>query len=222
MSAYDLLVPSSVIILPILSYAVLVEQQWGDCLVEPSPGIYKTNTLDPVIPAGLELFYRGPEISGNYPLHPLTDFDNYVGDVYNKKGTLILTAGTMRNKDKCLLPAPMLPVSALKIVKLLVENYIVTRQPHVKHNPYGRQIDKLIKPGYDYLMDEGYLDTTCVGLIAQIETFIGKDINHLYFTKLKLFDILVEKTIDYRIFEWELLQDSYKKDDNTNEFNTHI
>jgi hypothetical protein len=222
MSAYDLLVPSSVIILPILSYAVLVEQQWGSCLVDPPAGIYKTNSLDPIIPSGSQLFYRSDETMGNYPLLPLTDFDNYNGDVYNNKGRLVLTAMTMRNKDTCLLPKPMIPVSALRIVKLLAENYIVTKQPHIKHNPYGKQIDKLIKPGFEYLLDEGYLDSTCVGLISQIETFIGRDINHLYFTKLKLLDIVVEKTIDYRIFEWELLQDSYRKDGINNEFNSNI
>jgi hypothetical protein len=208
MSAYQLLVPTQILNIPIHGYAMLIEQQWGHCLQPNKSGVYLVGHLEPILVPEKRYYKQEKQPGYVQPLVQVNNFDSHNGDVYDSHGNLVLSASVMKHKETMLSLEPTVPVRSLKIIELLINSYLSSKLKHIRYNVFSSKIDNYLKPEHQYLSSEGYLEMTCSGLFNQIIDFIGRDDWHIYNVKLNTLDIRIEKTIDYRIFQYELNQET--------------
>lgn len=202
MSHFDLVKPSDTLYLTVMSYAVLIEQQFGELLYPPPPGIYKLGETEPCIISTKRYYSEKVLPNKSRVTQPITDFDAITDHVVNENGQLVIPAYMMKDKPRYLSTVPTVPLRGLILVELFIKNYLDSICPYRKYNNFADKINNHILPGNEYLFDDGHLETTCQSLFRQIDSFIGKDDWHIYFVKRLHTDIIVEKTIDYRVHCW--------------------
>jgi hypothetical protein len=202
MAAFDLLVPTQTLFLGALSYAVLIEQNYGQFLQPVTEGIYRPGDTEPILRADRNYFTIS-YINGNVQYKPLSDFKTCLDAVYDEYGKLLITEFAMIHKENFLTKEPTVPVKGLAMVELLVTNYLtsISQIPGFKKN-LNHKIDNLLLEGYAYLNYEGHLENICEPLLRMITTFVGNDTWYYYFIRKTMTDLIIEKTIDYRIYEY--------------------
>ena len=208
MNSEDLLKATQTHILPIFSMASLIEQQFGDFLKPAAEGIYKIGEVIPSM--NLHGSYFSEKILPNRDriTIPITNFDNTISHVVDSKGNLVIPEYMMRDKKRYLSTVPTVPARGIILVEMLVAEFIESVCRHTKHRHFKQKIDQQLLDNGLFLHYEGHLALLCESLINQIQQFIGNDVWHIYFTKRIQQDLYVEKTIDFRIYEWTKANDS--------------
>lgn len=198
----DLLQVHERLILNTLPYAMLIEQQFGEFL-QPSPvGIYKIGECDPSIIPNKAYYSEKVMADGNRIVSPITDFQTETEAVVDSAGQLVIPPYMMRSKEKYLSAQPTVPARGIYLIELLINRYIEQTVQHSKYNHYSRKIDAQILPEHLYLHSSGQLERACDSIFGQIGDFMRQDDWHIYFVKRQQLDITVEKTIDYRIYDY--------------------
>lgn len=198
----DLLKPTQTFFLPIFTYAVMLERQYGNLLKLPEPGIYKLGEMYPCIIPNKLYFSQRVDKHNKFVTLPITNFNKVTDAVVDELGKLIIPASIMKNKDQYLSNTPSIPVRGLILIKLLIEKHIEMICRWTNHSTYDNKILSHFKNGGYELYNEGHLDKICESLFRQINDFIGNDEWHIYFVKFSGLDIVIEKAIDWRVYEW--------------------
>ena len=198
----DLLKVTQNFFLPIYSHAVMIENQYGDFLKPPEQGIYKAGELFPSIISTKHYFSQRIDKFNRPVLTPITNFNKVTDAVVDEAGNLIFPFTVMKNKEKYLTNHPTVPSRGLLLIKLMIEKHI---ESICRWNRYSTFNNKILahftNEGYE-IYNEGHIDKICESLFMQLNNFIGLDEWHIYFVKFIGLDILIEKTIDYRVYEW--------------------
>lgn len=202
----ELMKPQSVFIEPIVMYASLVEQQFGQLMFPNKAGIYRAGEMQPVIVPERRYFFE-EKINGVITMKPITDFQSVNASVVDENGKLVIAQHYMKNKEKLLFSEPTIPARGILVIKALVEEHIAKRAPHVKSASYSNKLKSYFLPDAVHEVIEDYfLERICESLLCKVDTFMGNDICNIYFTKIIAIDLCIEKCIDYRIYEWTLMK----------------
>ena len=204
MNYFDNLRATQVLFLSIIQSAYFIKDTYGDRLIEPVQGIYTPNSLDPVItPNGH--FYTRDEYQR---LQEIKDIDEVTTDVINIDGVTVIPAYMMQNKERYLFPTPTIPATEIQLIKCLISRKIGQINPWVKRGMDDRRVLQFIKPGHEDIFINDQLDQSLGVLYDQVTHFIGQDEWYIYFVKLRGVDLVIEKTIDYRVWDWTIRTES--------------
>ena len=219
--------------IPISDYAVHIEDDLREYLVEPIEGVYFRGSKNPFIKGPVQNLKEAGYTQKIYsqthsvPVHvPLIDVAQIVGDVFNKDGEMVLKAPREGFRASDFHYRPMVPSIGLHIVKEYADNVI---DNHVKWRDkvdgFHRLLDRYIK-GTDryYITDiakpltdnvDEALSVFCeerirsvLGHLADdLARFVNTDPWHIYLTQPRRnSDLMVLKTKDFRVAEWERLK----------------
>ena len=204
----DLLKVTQTFYLPIFTYAMMIERQFGEFLNPPRPGIYRVGDIYPCIEPTKLYYAQKINKNNTCTTTPITDFNLINDTVTDEIGNVIIPAAMMRSKEQYLRNEPTVPVRGLILIELLIKKYLDSVATWVKHSMQNQKIVSNIKPEYHEIYWEGHLEKITESLILQVSDFIGHDTWHLYFVKLLGLDLVIEKTSDYRVITFHQKMDS--------------
>lgn len=170
--------------------------------LQPNPeGIYIKGQLMPVVKPGQKLFALNSGKSFSYD-----QIAEIQDDVCDEDGNVLIKKELMLDKARLLNYGGYYPVSALQLLKANVD--LNLRRFCKFAVPFSNEstVLRYLKPGYKHILNEGYLDTYTNDIIEQLHEFIVKDLWRIYFTKVKSDNLFIEKSVDYRIYEWTKMQ----------------
>lgn len=197
MKPTDFTTPTSSLLLSVLNIANIIEACYGQYLIHPQEGYYLPHSLEP-IPTELYIVNKTKTA-----LIPYTgDIRKLTCSIYDKYSNIIANDSIMKEQEKYLFSTPKLPVQGLKMVKALVENRVECFLPWVKYQTSQRYIYNLLKSSDIDIFENGSLDRLMESIYQMLDDFIKRDIWFIYFIKYIGLDLIVEKTIDFRVKEW--------------------
>ena len=197
MKTTDFTTPTSSLLLSVLNIANIIEACYGQYLIHPQEGYYLPHSLEP-IPTELYIVNKTKTA-----LIPYTgDIRKLTCSIYDKYSNIIANDSIMKEQEKYLFSTPKLPVQGLKMVKALVENRVECFLPWVKYQTSQRYIYNLLKSSDIDIFENGSLDRLMESIYQMLDDFIKRDIWFIYFIKYIGLDLIVEKTIDFRVKEW--------------------
>lgn len=211
------------LLLSSLANAVLIEQHFGAFLLPPPQGIYKNGEVDPCIINTEPYFFEDDkskfytdktffQFSGK-SLQPISDINSVTSNVYDKLGRIIIPEFMMKDKERFLSSTPTVPYRGVILVELLIRNYIDSISNIPGKKSYAGRIERHVDPRFvDHTVIDS-LEVICKSLFLQVEQFIGDDLWHIYYVKRIQFDIIIEKTIDYRIHYYNTQHNPAEKTD---------
>ena len=98
-----------------------------------------------------------------------------------------------------------LPETGIDMIEALVDAVLAESSAWIRRRPMSLQDiwSRFVKPEYQESIElYEYINNLLLELRTQLKEFIGKDIWIMHFKVRNKFEILVEKTIDYRIYQW--------------------
>lgn len=203
--------PIGFLILNIMPYASIIEQTYAEHLMPPEPGIYKFGELKPAI-YNNKNYYTQQKQGDRVVRVPVTDFNLIEDTVVDDMDRIVVPAYMMRNKRKYLFNEPAIPARGAEIIRLLIENYFARISPWARAGNYTQKMCAFFKPDQSDIVEELFLERLCESLLCQIQDFVGQDIWNIYFVKFMSLDICVEKSIDYRIYDWTMKKQQQLED----------
>ena len=202
MNNLDLLKTTQTCFLPVFNYAVMIEKQFGDVMIPAAKGIYKVGDIYPSIIPGRQYYSQKINKHNQCITTPVTDFNKVIDTIIDESGNVVIPRGMMLNKENYLRNEPSVPSRGLILVELMIKRYIESIAPWVKCSMQNNRIISNFKAEGMELFTDGHIDKLCESLFAQISTFMGNDVWHIYFVKYSGLDIVIEKSIDWRVHQW--------------------
>lgn len=203
MTSSELLKPTEILILDLMEYISGIDKDpYFNALVEPTPGVYLPGSLDPIMSFSNPCY---PASKMCIPEYAITSIEGMLAcgeSIVNSKGNLIGDVRKIRRIVKHMTDKPQLPVIMLKVMMGVLTNYLGNLCRETRFSFNVSNYHKYIRPEYEYLLIEEAYETAMDDLIMDINKFVGRDTHHIYFTKLQATSVVIEKTIDYRIYEW--------------------
>jgi hypothetical protein len=193
-------------ILDTYSVACDIENQLGACLRRPLPGIYLPGQTNPVMVPG-NLYYTRCSRSGHET--PVTDLRQATSDIFDINHRLVISnAQLARLKNQT-----TQPVVALELVRDVVESIIIDLSQWLADRNQLASQDVVLKHVSHELLHPNN-EMTLIWALRQIELmttdirrqvvgFIDQDVWVMHFQKSMGRDTFVEKTIDYRVYDWQ-------------------
>ena len=197
-----------------LPFATGIQRLLDPYLVEPAKGVYVRGFLKPILKHGKQYYQdlRGPH--GDLQRTPVMDVQSIMPNVpvVDDEGSQVIPPMSEHFRNLMLTPTPTVPVTGFQVVCDLVENTLnaCNRWDLSAGNERNSDIlRKHIKDEFLDLLHEseatnnhllGDFEHIVAELIYAVRQFVGADrwIMHNY--RLRGRDIIVEKTIDYRIW----------------------
>lgn len=201
----DLLQTTAVLVLDMQAsvYAWPKSPYW-DALKKPPVGIYSVGGLNPLTREGMLLYRRG----GDALEAPVTlkAWQALGESLYTDDGEVVLSWPRYQKNPRAYFDTPDERISAYKLYWCVVTEYLSRLSPYVPALRAPYTPTEFIKDEYIGLYEEGsYWSVMDEDLLA-LDAFVGSDRHHLYFTRLSGYQLIIEKTIDYRIYDWYRLR----------------
>ena len=201
MTSSDLLLDvQEVLVLNLSDYIFELNNKYEKLFKPPPEGIYLVNTTRPILKEGQPYF----RISDKNKNNPLESLDKVEEAIVDENGTIIIPAYIMARRDKMLLAKPNLPLRAYEIAKLIVQEWFDDFLMHKPTMPYTNEIMEHVLPEGLYYVENNFIERACSSLINQIAKFAKANNWNIYEIKLRNTDLIVERLIDYRIYQWTL------------------
>ena len=209
-SINEILTPTAHLILSLGEIASFIENKYAKCIIAYPVGIYKIGQKYPSVISGYEYYVKRLDDANSQT--PLTDFDsldenNYIVD---KKGRVVIESFYLKNKNTALSSQPTICSHGFEIAKAAIQHHVGSKNTYTRESSSAiNQIGKYLTNYSDRLevIDDIINDQALSSLYHQIDMFVGRDVFHVYFYKsLGLHDLMIEKTIDWRAYQWHLTQ----------------
>lgn len=210
--------PKESIILNLLAFAILIEKKYFKYLRPPPKGIYLKNTTTPILKPNKTYYQKSDTydivISGNksysiHPIIPVINISELSKTLLDSDYNIILPDYVMADKSKYLTNKPNLPVIGLSIIETVLISLFFNNNHNIAITNY------LTNEGID-LYNSGNLEIEELisELLYQCKVFIGKDIHFLYDLTFTSTDVIIDKLVDVRIYEWTLNKEINSKKQN--------
>lgn len=196
--------------------ASYIESYCADNLLPPPKGIYSNSRIEPVMTDGG--YYYTIEMRGLDTVRaPVSDLDKVrkglsVYTDINGRDSVVVTALQLQNKERCLSTLPIRPYRGVKIVEHLITNQIDSFIKYRKgskdlyHGVSGHLSTKTTPEELESLM--GAIKEQYADVRLMIQEFMGKHDWNLYFIKFKGGTVTIQKSIDWRAYDWMCRMDS--------------
>lgn len=196
-----LLRPEEVLVVSLKEPSLALHSVLNDKIYPNPPGIYVHGRLMPVITPNQTLFTLSDGKQITYE-----DLPNINDDICDFEGKVLIKREIMLNKGRLLSYGGFYPIGALQLLKAAVNRYLQTFARFAVPFSNEHSAVRYLKPEYQHLLAEGFFDTYINGIITEIHEFVIQDLWRMYFTKVKGDDLYIEKTVDYRIYDWTRMQ----------------
>lgn len=200
----------STITLNIEDCASYIESYCADKLLAPPKGIYSNSRIEPVMVDGGNYYTVEFKEGRTFrtPVHDLGTVKKNLSVYTEVNGVdrVVVTNLQLLNKDRCLSHLPIRPYRGVKIVEQLITNQI---DSFIKYRKGTKDLYSQICSHLQSPLDEEALETIMGAIKEQysdtrqvIQEFMGKHDWHLYFIKFKGGTVTIQKSIDYRAYDW--------------------
>lgn len=197
MRSSDLLETTGVLLLNIVDQAYKLDEDMHRYLIYPELAVYHKHGIEPILKPG-KRYYTSKGLECDEPLEKLDGLDE---NIYDELGNVVIPRYIVRYQSKWLTNRPKLPISAMKVIQLSIEEYISDTTTYNDVYLDYRLSEVLNGPGMDAYQHKEF-DKYVSTFFNAIEEFIAADRCHLYFCELRSADLLIRKTIDFRIYDW--------------------
>jgi hypothetical protein len=187
-----------------------IESYCADHLLTPPSGIYSNSRIEPVMVDGGD-YYMIDTRGGKTVRISISDLNKSrkgmsIYTEANGKDHVVITSLQLQNRDKCLSTLPIRPYRGVKIVEQLItnqiDNFIRYRKgakdlyggisSHLNARITNEELERLMG-----IITEQYAD-----IRLAIHSFMGKHDWNLYFIKFKNGTATIQKSIDWRAYDW--------------------
>lgn len=205
-----------VCIIDLLKYAVNLDLSLHKALVEPQAGLYLKGAMFPFMKEGQVYYPRSGYGQAMDVIAPLKNVFSLREDVLDENGNIILTAKQIINMKRFVTLKPDIPVTAILLAKEMALIYLRSVCPYTR-TLLQWDIAPFLKEEYQHLIYEGHFENAFGRLLDEVHSFINEDNWFYYFNKLKGTSLVLEKTVDIRIYEWhkQKYEEQLKKEDYT-------
>jgi len=211
MSAQDLIVAHDFLPIDCVDSLTYINFNYPDIFKENPKGIYIVGKIDPVLTDGENYYTKSGLNSGV----PIKNIDTVNEDVYNSKGKIVINAFVMRNKRKFLKNDSAYSYYGIKAIRAYINKIIENNSAYITHRRYLDAFINCFKPELQkpILNQEIDIDLLLNPLSEKVYNFIKDDPWIIYLTKQLGSICLVQKTVDYRIYDWTLQKEKQEEEE---------
>lgn len=199
----------STLLIDMHDLALQIEMKFSACLIPHAAGIYMLGREKPVMVPGQQYFRRETDKASGQRISVIVNgMHDIKGDIFNLDAELILSRHV---KPQHLSDAPSVPVVGMKIIEAFAKKLVMEKSAWSRGAP--QPMEEMLK---EFLRSEMFahnnqelleslceaLETMMLDLKTDIRQFLGADDWLMHFVKTKGMDLFVEKTIDFRIYDW--------------------
>ncbi len=210
------IVVTGAIVIDALPFATGIQRLLDRWLVDPEKGVYIKGFLKPILKHGGQYYQDVLGPRGDLQRTPVMEVQSITPNipVVDSEGAQVMPAMSEQFRNLMLAPNPTVPVVGFQVVCDLVQNVLnqcnrwdlsagSERNSDILRKHVKEEFLDLLYEGDDvnnYLL--GDFEHIVAELIYAVRKFVGADrwIMHNY--RLRGRDIIVEKTIDYRIWHF--------------------
>lgn len=191
----------AVIAFDILQHALNLPEECLNTFEPPEEGLYIVGGIEPIVSSKKNYHFRS-EYEQRLAIVDYKDILKRCEDVVDQEGQLVITGRNIKLRKKYLSLTPSLPVTAVKVGIAVVIKYLNSLNRLTRSQGIGYRLNRFVKPEFQHWIDNEEYDHHFEELLDEVSKFIGKDTWHIYFTRVKGTTLLIEKTIDYRIYKY--------------------
>ena len=191
----------SILVLNLTNYLYEFERNVADDIFLPPPeGIYQLGILEPIVKANQTLYVKSSGM--------LVDVvDNIKDDLVDSDGNVLIVKYVLERASKLLSNKPFIDYRRIKVLRLLARHYLNEGLAYVPGVPtlddIAKELAEHIDPNVvDLAIKDGILLKASETLCKDISTFIADDNWHIHYMTTESTQVMIEKSIDYRIADW--------------------
>lgn len=190
----SLLVPTERWILPVESAADYLERTYADALLPPPVGKYLEGAILPFVEK------QSTSVSGFYYNHQTNEYLRLA----DTSGETVegVSARETKKKKVVYYDHPTVPSRGLRLVELAARQEISNINPWCNDRSTAAAMGRLFKA--EYVPDVDDILSACSVIMDSVSSLIDEDNWHIYFLHFNRTDLVIEKTVDYRIYDWHL------------------
>ena len=171
--------------------------------IKLTEGLYVANAYKPLIEFNTHFYVR--DENGVFILvTSANDVKATKSDIWlrsSKSYDLYIKYSDLKKFSSKLTTTPIVNYSYLLVLKEIIEQMVATHLYHTSYSPVSKLI-RLFKDEYiDYVREEKYLEDF-INLDREIADLVHLHRWNIYFFKIISNSIIVERSVDYRIYEW--------------------
>ncbi len=191
-------------------YYTLIRNREDYFIPNPKGYYYKNNPIPALFMDGSQKYYT---ISGYSLFHnPINTLDGISNEeVVNSVGGIVLDLFKVNNKDRLLKTNSDYMYNAVMFIYEYVTHTVNSICPYITYDEPNKYVSRLSEKGYlEYSNGSFNPDIVLKRLAEQLDLFIGEDIWFIYDIRISGRNITIEKTVDYRIMDWERIKEEEK------------
>jgi len=196
-----------VLVIDLLQYVSdITDMNILELLVEPTDGLYVKGGIKPILYKDKEYYYRpSKEVNELVLIEDLSIVPKLTTDILDKDMKVVLPVLSLLNKSRYLTLEPTLPITAMEFGRYMALDYLGKICPYSRYIKKGG-IEDFIKPEYYDSIDEYSFEDAYQHMLDDIHDFIDDCTWNIYFTKNRMSTLIIEQSIDWRIYDWHRIQ----------------
>lgn len=189
----------------VLPHVQRLSEEYTEALLPPPPGIYVTGSIEPLFSDAEKYYERSQLGMEGYHLKSIEEILHAKEDIVNSHGEMVLALRDIRTKGRYLKDHPTIPAVGVKAAVSVVLGYLNSLNKNTNINLSNFKLEYLVKPEYIRLVTREDFSVAFESLLDAVMEFINGDTWHIYFYSLKGTTLVIEKTIDWRIYQYYLM-----------------
>lgn len=187
-----------VTVIDILSHVMsLDEDPYLKALVPPAEGIYLLGSIDPILYK--DRMYYEMKTGKSIEFAKILKIND---DIVDETGRIIVSLKDLKTKARFFKHEPSVPSVGIKIAIAVVTRYLGTLCRHTRHVHDRIRIDKYVRPEYQEMVDKEEFVHGFERLLDLVTDFVGRDTWNIYFYKLRGTSLVIEKSVDWRVYRY--------------------
>lgn len=192
---------NSQILIDLTHYAFSLENKAAAALRPYPIGFYASDSLEPVIKPGCVYYQRESKDSRNMVAVRIEKLEDIQSDIFNEDGYMLVNSKYKTELTR----EPQLPIHGIQMCMEYIEVVVDEFAAWAPKNPVKLTEfwEEFLLPGYagneEFLIP---LHDSLTALGNILRSFLGDDRWIMHFTQAQGRSALVEKSIDYRIYDW--------------------
>lgn len=179
---------------------------YPDILLSNPKGVYQVGHLFPVLRDGEYYYTRKGLREGK----PIKDLDSINEAVFDGQGRMLINDFAMKHKRQFLSNESSLSKAGLHAIYCFTNKKIEDNCAYSRFHRYEEPFLSCFKPEYREAVRHGEIDVDLMlgRLGERINDFIQSEPWTIYFVKKISTLLLIEKTVDFRIYDWTLQKEA--------------
>lgn len=187
------------LVLDLVPMAKQIVRHFGDLLEPPPAGIYRADSLEPVMRQGEQYF-----VKVNDTFVPIADINTVKTSVYDKFHRTVIPASYMKNRANMLSDTPFDPYRGVHIAEVLlsqhIDNFVSWRSSKINHYEKLRRhfrADAFDAEEFDEVLLDLHFKVT-----DDLSEWLGEHHWNIFLSNRKGTSLRIERYEDYRIHDW--------------------